>query len=68
MARKSKVQPPEEIAFQDLLKKADYMMKATESRERSKRALQVGKELAMVITFLRQLNVGSASSEEFPKM
>ena len=68
MAKKSKVQTPEEIAFQDLLKKADYMMKATESRERSKKALQVGKELAMVITFLRQLSVGRASSEEFQKM
>lgn len=68
MAKKSKAQTPEEIAFQDLLKKADYMMKSTESRERSKKVLQVGKELAMVITFLRQLNVGSANDEELPKM
>lgn len=68
MAKKSKAQSPEEIAFKNLLKKAENMMKDNESREHSKKVLQVGKEFAMLITFLRQLKIGRASEDELPKM
>lgn len=68
MAKKSKVQTPDEIAYQDLLQKAELMMKATDSRERSRKVLQAGKELAMFLTYLRQLKIGNTTDEELPKM
>ena len=68
MAKKSKAQTPEEIAFQDLLKKAEALTKYNQTRERTRKVLQVGKELAMLLAFLRQVGIGDAKKDEVPKM
>ena len=68
MAKKNNVKSTDEVTFQDLLKKAESLTKYNQTRERSRNVLQVGKELAMLLVFLRQVGIGDAKKDEVPKL
>ena len=68
MAKKRTKKSPEEEAYQELLKKAIALEKSRQTKEENQRALQVGKELAMLLAFLRQVGIGDAKKDEVPKM
>lgn len=68
MAKKANKKSPEEIAFQSLLEKAHKAIDASEKREQSKKALQVGKELAMLLRWLQEMCGDSALTEEIAEI
>lgn len=66
MAKRSK--GLEDGALQELIKIANNMTEATESKERCRKALQVGKELSMFLAFLHQTKIGMAKQKDVPKV
>lgn len=63
MAKKQSTTSPEEKALQELLKKAYKQIDASQKREASKKVLQAGKELAMLLRWLQEI-CGAASIED----
>lgn len=68
MAKKKNTETPETNAFQEVTKKAQAYLKAYRRSEESKHLQQYGKELAMLLTWLRQLGVTPAIDIEGGKV
>jgi hypothetical protein len=68
MAKKSTSTSPEEKALQELLKKAYKQVEASQKKEASKKALQAGKELAMLLRWLQELYGTSILTEEMAEI
>lgn len=64
MAKKQSTTSPEEKALQELLKKAYKQVEASQKKEASKKALQVGRELAMLLRFIQEVYGTKYLSEE----
>lgn len=68
MAKKSTSTSPEEKALQELLKKAYKQVEASQKREASKKALQAGKELAMLLRWLQEMCGEASILEEYAEV
>ena len=55
MAKKKKEKAPEDSAFLDLMKKAKEAMDASQKKQKRENAVKVGKELAMLLCWLQQV-------------
>lgn len=65
MAKKaSKKSAPEEAAFFDLMKKAKEAMDASQKKQKRENAVKVGKELAMLLCWLQQVE-GKDSKKQY---
>lgn len=64
MAKKANKISPEEKAFQELLKKVQKQIDASLKREGSRKIMQVGKELAMLLRWLQEICGDSTLTEE----
>lgn len=68
MAKKQSTTSPEEKALQELLKKAYKQVEASQKEEASKKALQAGKELAMLLRWLQEICSDSILTDEMAEI